>query len=105
MKNVLKIISASTLLLIIVASLFYMSVAPYPSASINSQLFNSNAKPCNTLETKRGEKGSLRVTPNISYLDDQVAIRISGLLPFQIGSLKLSLTDSKEIRWEISSLF
>ncbi|AFU68363.1 acyl-CoA thioester hydrolase/N-acetyltransferase [Psychroflexus torquis ATCC 700755] len=104
-KSGLKIISATILLIFIPSVLFYSCISSYPSSRVKSQLFNSDTKPCQTLEIKTGKKGTLQVTPNISYSDDIVAIHITGLQPFQIGSLKLSVTDSKDIRWESVACF
>jgi dienelactone hydrolase len=94
-------------ILILIISIVPISscISPYSSIPINSQLFNSNTKPCKTLEIETGEKGILTVTPNISYADDKVAIHVTGLQPFQIRSLKLSVTDSKGIRWESVACF
>jgi dienelactone hydrolase len=105
LKKVFKIISLTVLLILIPSGLFYSCISSYPSSRVNSQLLNSDTKPCNTLEIKTAKKGTLQVTPDISYADDKVAILITGLQPFQIGSLKLSVTDSKGIRWESVACF
>ncbi|MGK0328800.1 acyl-CoA thioesterase/BAAT N-terminal domain-containing protein, partial [Polaribacter sp.] len=105
LKKVFKIISLTVLLILIPSGLFYSCISSYPSSRVNSQLLNSDTKPCNTLEIKTAKKGTLQVTPDISYADDKVAIHITGLQPFQIGSLKLSVTDSKDIRWESVACF
>ncbi len=104
-KNVLKVISIAILLVVILMSLIYVCITPYPSSPINSQLFNSITKPCKTLEIETGKKGILTVTPNISYAEDKVNIHIRGLEPFEIGSLRLSVKDSKDILWQSTACF
>ncbi|CAM1369904.1 acyl-CoA thioesterase/bile acid-CoA:amino acid N-acyltransferase family protein [Tenacibaculum xiamenense] len=104
-KNVLKIISLTILLVVILMSLIYICITPYPSSPINSQLFNSNTKPCKTLEIETGKKGILTITPKVSYADDKVNIHVRELEPFQLGSLKLSVRDSKDILWQSTAYF
>ncbi len=48
-KNVLKISSTTILLVVNLMSLIYICISPYPSSTINSQLYNTNKKPCKTL--------------------------------------------------------
>ncbi|MGK0413993.1 MAG: hypothetical protein ACJA1B_002211, partial [Polaribacter sp.] len=76
LKKVFKIISLTVLLILIPSGLFYSCISSYPSSRVNSQLLNSDTKPCNTLEIKTAKKGTLQVTPDISYADDKVAIHI-----------------------------
>ena len=101
MKNGLKII----LLIIILMSLIYISISPYPSSPTNSQIFNSKTPPCKTIGIETGKKGILTITPKVSYSDDKVDIHVRELEPFQIGSLKLSVRDSKDILWQSTACF
>ncbi|MDC1161864.1 acyl-CoA thioesterase/bile acid-CoA:amino acid N-acyltransferase family protein [Tenacibaculum sp.] len=104
-KNILKLFFASTLLILISVGVIYICISPYPSLKVNSQTLDSNPNSCKTSITKMNKNGRLIVTPDISYSDEEVSIQVSGLSPFQIGSLKLAVTDSKGILWESIACF
>ncbi len=104
-KRIFKVIFAFILLFSIVLILIYISVSPYASSKVKNQLFNPNIKACSVSEIETDKKGTLFVTPNVSYSDDEVSIHIKGLTPFQIGTLKLSVTDSKNIQWKSVACF
>ena len=104
-KKLLKMISITLVLLVLLLGLIYIAVSPYPSSPRISRVFNAKTTPCKTIDKETGKKGILIVTPNITYSEDTVAIHISGLEPFEIGSLKLYVRDSKNILWQSTACF
>ncbi len=104
-SNILKLFFISIILILITVSLIYIFITPYPSSKVDNQLLNSNNKTCTSKNSDTNKTAILKITPNISYTDEEIAIQINGLKPFEIGTLKLSVTDSKKIVWESTACF
>ncbi|QSE97242.1 acyl-CoA thioesterase/bile acid-CoA:amino acid N-acyltransferase family protein [Fulvivirga lutea] len=98
-------ISLLLFLTLLIVGLCYSYLVPLPVASGEHQLLISELEPCHTLPLTNEKDIMLEVTPKVSYFDESIQIRVTGLTPEKIGTLKLEVVDSKGTRWESLACF
>lgn len=105
-KNIFKYISVIMLLIFISICLLYLCISPYSSVSVKNRVLNTNEKVCTrVIKVQKNKNIELLVTPDTSFVDEKVTIKIKGLESNQVGRLKLSVIDSKKMYWESSACF
>lgn len=92
-------------LIIIIMGLSYFYLIPVPSNTAEFQLFTSDLKSCSKPSSQTNKNTRLVVSSEPSAFDDIVSISVKGLTPSQIGTLKLTVTDSEGVLWESIACF